>query len=1590
MAERRNREILKYALSLTTISWFQNIAHASSETKWSSVFSVRARGGSYLGHDPTLPSKQITFQQRMDPITIYSSEDTLVVLEDNEAESTLSFVVLPETGRNISDYVISLHSSDESILKTTDVELSPARINEYGNANFSAVLPFYQRVGVFSLQIVLVRLDGSQYDSHSIDYTVSGVSFYAVVGDGGGFRFLDHGVFSYDGIETTNLKIFIRAQFPHNTTTTNISYRREPTRLLSDLNVEITGSNQLSEPPTESCLTGHVEKIKEWPSMQSMLPSNCSYGIIAANDTGILLFISKISTKEGVVSFRFSWPNFFEHSSMEEEKMEATLQVRANRYYSASVSSFIPAGPFKRDGGELVSIIIAGSGLDASFILVLDGKILNPILRRSMIGNGIEIVIVTPPGHGQNVSWDVFLKRKSDNGSYACPWAGEGPRFQFSYSENPIIIESIIPPFGTSEGSVLLTIHGSFKGFKSSAGEVIFGDYRVPTNVTTAFKDAKLSFQLPSQSLSSPFNTVAIVRVKVQNEISNPYNFSYISTTDVRIDVHGSIFNKTKKRFILETCTTLDDKRETDEYTLLTAHLNSGADIQHVRFKWFISSNSSPVEKEKVFVREGGQSVTINKRYLKKNSVYVLSVTVTDIRYNYSISESTEIEAVRSFGISVSLQSRFAMRTIAYPPTDHRVTAWVFPNGECGFFNSNGGLLFDWTFNSRRKTFTHESIVESFDSAGPRRFGRELVIPQHRLSYGRYLVNLSVRIQGSKKILGSDVAYLDVVPSTLKAIIGSGEKSVLVYQETGIFLDGSKSHDPDEPQVGSSGLQFEWGCEMTLDENLNASTNCPSELLPSNHVNTESFQIQQKNLKGISIEGGPILIRYSLIVSKVFLNDGHSLLRRSPTQIQTVRLVTGTDNIEVRKSVSITTGDGLIFNMMQAPYYDDIVIMPDLVSEVNWNFSLEAPAEESRTFLRHPENLIPHEGMYQPNDTSPSRTHLGIRAGSLAPNTEYVFRIWYSSISTIERSYLDISFHTARQPNVSFPVLVPSEGSTETVFTAIGSSSEDVRLFYFHFHAAIHGGAQFCIDGCSGSEKVQFRFPVEGRYTVELTLIDSRGKLVIATAPQQYLVVISNRKEESKDVSRHRWSPTVTMDLRRFKFEGDHAMFVMASYSLASISRSFDWTSQGNSWDELEKAVSSTISSLSSLYENTQPNSALGTDQMTVASSFASLVDVNVSMLSVEAVFSLCKMVHLTINQTIESERFDLTPQLQSTLSSIFTVAELYGSYGSYRSRLDPYLNDINTILLQVSEVSVPVWGWVRRRASTCGEQWHDNVGNGFVTIRSGTYCNDENGHIMRGIHSSLGWCADMYNRKKQSVRYSVTMGEFGKDYISNSGILNFRQQRNSPNNVAQMQTDVLNTTNMASHSFSLVRLQLYGIVTRDSVNTTCFQFSQDIRNQSDVFSGRDGIVQCTRATGIRYINRKSIDKPLLNNSYMEQGLNSLSNNSKNGLVSEIVNMDGLYGAKWYGCVFHPALIVGINAGIFLRFSFPPLLLVLVIFGTFCGTRLVWRRNNSDLVEDPDKGYIARDTYGRDAYGHEVFVNEGGDSTEIPTMETPD
>lgn len=774
------------------------------------------------------------------------------------------------------------------------------------------------------------------------------------------------------------------------------------------------------------------------------------------------------------------------------------------------------------------------------------------------------------------------------------------------------------------------------------------------------------------------------------------------------------------------------------------------------------------------------------------------------------------------------------------------------------------------------------------------RLGREFIVPQESLAVGLHHVRLWIYGANSTDSTGEAMyepkllpetgeLYVQgialttawILPSDLDAVIGDGEHSLTVNGENNVEMSASKSADPDETAAGSSdNLSYLWNCSRSWVDDFSQPTECGESLMPSGSINAVNFTLLASSLTETSLatpDGTELYyLRYTLTVSKQGRSSSStqelqfnkrslvvqqavqavqaqavSRLAEKPTlrsssvkEVSSLSVVQQAvlDMPKIQEGVEYTNARGAKVSPVNLKYWEELIIAPVIPEFMRgstlWKFELLEPTFQRNTFLVS-NRLLTERGYYTLDFAEEYQNKpLGIRAGALDPNTEYVFRIVlvYSSDGLTREGVASLRVKTMESPRLIFPPLAAWTGDPNTQLrasarTSIDSESEFFYQFYLLKNEATSESEEFCLDGCTGASSVKFYVQRVGEYILQARLLAANGKTVLDVSNNTQHITISpaNVRQSPGDFEQgmkfdygfgddgnvHSRGFYISSAMREAQEAIDAGLSTsggLSSLSEGGVAAFSDATaviglseSKENIFEECSTYGPMFVNKTLSIAKKEQPTTANIRNYLILAGSYARLSCIDQE----ETLYHLIEIVDKALRRTPQENTLqtgktrdgmpDMDIVFQAQRFYNFTTTRVLSAallHGSSRDRLSPNPGAVSNIVLDVYEKWREHVIAISTSDEVCGfervintEVPDGRIDTGLVeahkTSRSDPFglgrvtvavkCNSEQGSSLQGVFAKFSWCSSIFGASG-TTRLLVSLAEM-YDYVYLSGI---------------------------------------------------------------------------------------------------------------------------------------------------------------------------------------------------------------------------
>ncbi|CAN8073387.1 unnamed protein product [Agarophyton chilense] len=1541
--------------------------------------------------------------------------DVLMINGTADDSFVLSFV--SEKGSNTSDYDFKFLSNDTEIL-IPEEDFSTSQTISETYVNITSIVEFKRFPGLVQLTVEARKTDGSLFDSIQIHFMAAGMVLYIkesrtiVSGFGRSFDIEDFSLVYEKQI--WDFGVFI--QFLNGSNSNELFAEREnipPYFSLADIEASLASfEGQILWDSSTCSIAGG-----QWNGTNISLSQGCGMGFAMGqrnesfyDGCHFAFLFEKNRAGEFMVLFR--WTRFTEGNDLDDELYMTYILVFISGTPPAIVRRIEPGNPYSRDGGEeLYTEMINSADLNITAFNVNDDPFLIIPGSHQIITGPDEFYetakFLTKPGTGKRLPWTISATRVVENKTEPQPAVFiDESGFLFSYDDEEVFIISISPNIIPEAGGVEAVLTGNFSAFSSTAANnhIVIGNYILGITDIISVTSTEIRIIIPPRELIGSAWRYGII-VQIASSYSNRVFFSYYAAS-IRLSgqVYGASKNFDSGNYELSTCGTT---------TFVVNVVNRVED--DVLFDWKLLDSAGkdvPLVRNGTVITTDGNLLEFPNSLISADEVYVLAATVTEGDNSATHTFRMKKSASLILGVTIIQPEN---RTIGLPPVNMRIVAkidippcstdaesltyhWLYED-KLGTVEmaKNSGVVNPDVFNAslapvfRSFVFSYRNnSATSASDITPTRLGRELIVPISRLQYGLQRIRLEVSSENAS-IFGRASTTVHIREPPLIAWIGTGEESREVSDSEDLLIAGDGSYDPDlvvSADNSSLGLAYEWFCSYSLYSNKSQQSPCDSELLPFN--NRPSFRLtknvlqSKRNLTHNEMEGR-IYLEYRLTVRKG---------SRTGSAVQIVSVVNSEGLMLARYDrIEVTNSRGLV-NLNEVEFWDDIVIRPIAPTSTQWRFRLEEPVWERSTFIAGNNKLIIGPGYYMSTGSSDpgyQTLPLGILAGKLSPHMTYKFSISFQEAGLLANEVV-LSLTTIEVPELIFSPMARSNGSTSTVFTGHASTSFQTNssfVYQFYLISLDTTMREYCVDGCTGANRVRFEIPRPGQYILQCRLIAANGRTILAVQnnPRNLFVSAPIVEEaladyDNKTEKDYIWGDDGSVNQRGFFVS--HLLFEQTTAEVVGLS-------DETAGDFCVKYIKKWANMSNMILQNELPNTPSTRNYVSLASNYARLGCAE----DEETLYLLLRIVDQSIART-PTEEFLTTvssadaidfPETALEVDLIrfynFSMTRAFSSiaHGSSRGRLEPRPGEVSNIILDLSEMWVKhvttsgtsgrLCGWDATFTSNTVDGESDRVLTpsadsyplGLSTIRVAVRCNPEQGKFLSTPSASFEWCDAVYDIT-QNERKLVTVAEMF-DYPYFSGV----QENNRSETARVVLVDIV-TVGDANHLVSAVSDSQVAAQTgeSDSGDQTCYKIGMAMASNIVVKTQ-----VCSENIPYRMWPRKefeiSFDAPFENSAYQRRTTGIVATPETRNDSTYVVaksNSLGLYGAYRSGCSDQSqglqgsvVRLSGMLIGILLIVLVVTFLVYLlsVVFVSF-----VARRSTFDAHAEI---YVDRDVYGR-------------------------
>jgi REJ domain/IPT/TIG domain len=1477
-----------------------------------------------------------------------------LLLRDSQADDTLSFSYQPEPGMYPSNYSVLVDSTVPEVLQRTDVDILPNIEGVNRVVNSSLTVDFQRSVGTTDLLISVFRGDGTKYVSVAIHYTLVGISFFTI--DSGKQQLVPQNVYttiSYATLETLHPTTFeVLICFLDG----SISSGSAGLQLVKN----VLEQTKISSSDTSAILAAHSFDTCSTRQANSLtLGDDCSFGFLRNPD---LVFALKfLPYRTGSVTIKFTCDALVAGSEFE-ESYETFLTIVVGGSPPPAVVSVQPVGSFSQNGGQIMKLAVINILKGTLCSLYLNKSVhLEQFGRQEYIESSKTTIVsfLTIPGKGKRVPYTVTAE--IDNSSKPVVWGANGNPFSFDYSSGEeLSISDMTPSLGPVVGGTVVTLSGTFPDFDAStqSGDQIYvGRSALPKASILSISETSITFKTPAKIPSSVQDYDVFIYVEVDGSQTNKVKFQYESFYALHIAVLGSSYDVDSGVHQIQLCP-IEEERANPGRVLLIPEPNFGAHSDEIQYEWTLVDTETRTR----ILQSKEAWFKISKTMLLPGRDFEVYVLAKEASMGTIVQSRVDLHAKSGMFYGLALTTA-KYRTISQPLTDVRITATLFDDS-CCLRNSSGAfkelptdVVFEWSYQGQQYQFSQGSKFILSASTGPRRFGREFIIPRESLQYGTHEVVCTASQKDSPSLSGTAAINFTVAPSAPRAQIGSGQSFLQVSPDSALAVTASESIDVDEYSIepsssSSANLQYSWRCEVSTSggSRFNTVEKCPNNVLDKQNRNTKDLTIESMALKRLQTTGSSVFLRFYLIVTKVTPGDGTVASTEVSQTLEVSDKIVMSIARSAPQSVLFGTGSPGLPDLSSWRTDEPLIITPQGPADVEWRFKLVEPEPDSYSFLLNPRHLLPYPGYVQSSNMVAGRRALGIAQGSLSADTTYKFRIEFEASSGGGKSggYEEVVVHTAQKPTVSFSAISETFGTTETIFKAKATPSFFSLDYKFYFFVDVPGEGRLCVDGCSGNDVVAFRLPHVGSYNISCAIIASRGNSDYEFAPETHLLTITEASHPTVLMLRGDSSllgddRLAQSDLNQTLRLGDHAAFGLKCIAIA---RSATNTSSSISNSQVSRHIEHALARMDGLATTTEPNTPLGRDYVRIALAFSAL-PIGSEAFGDPATFQdACRLVQTAVKNTPASEAYGLNSELVQFLSNMAKHAFQLQSAGSNRRRLLQTSDSESPSTLQLSvldlaEMTVLTVSMALARNKPCGYQVTQVIPE-VSNVTLAVLCNQEQGTRLLGEHSALHWCPEVYAKSGDSPRVFV-LAEM-MDYISSSNVLAYNEgpdataaRANSGANGSTLlarrkdgsDSEVLVKTFALKLSESLSPIATEILIAADadlSSDLFCFALNQTVKDTIHIFqpvSTADSTVSCASVDAIQFENIKELGKGLESEPYKEVSIGKSEKRftsfeggaRQTSVLARLRNINGqTFGARRSDCSSSRPLLLGVSA----------------------------------------------------------------------------
>lgn len=1531
---------------LTALSFSQQEAEA--------ITTVKSR----VGEKCIENRGQRALRQRIAPSLPYSNDDLIIIqsreslvvyLENGEAEVQFFFTVV-QNQSEIEITAFDTSSSDGRILQSSDVDIIQSSTDLTDYQNFTGIVYFNRQVGRVLLNIALYNSKRAVVKQVRFFFLVCGLSFFVVKNEQAVFVTDGTAIIGRDSSfqDDEELLFLLKVQFPDQT------YDSDGKDILNSnfKDLVISKSNYSNENQQMYCM---YEGLTILVDGSYKLRNGCFYGLrVSIQSADVYFGVSLTSLSDSNFSFNFEWENFSSNDTR--YVYETVLNVHITSDSLPSIQSMSPALPFRRKGGDLLFCDVSPYLSNDLFKFFLRNETILPIAVDKISAAVIRLTFVMPPGKGENVEWNLALKRETLEGEYICPWNGEGPRYELSYLPTDIFLASVDPAKGPGRGGISVICRGFFGDSDIQEFAVYFGGAQLPLQNILRRDSTELVFRLPPYISSIFGGRIVDLQIQVESTRSNVFIFEYVLPRDIVLHIPNAEYNAGSNSFSVIRCNPISGPDSTQNITI-RSWIDPKFEETKIIHTWTILDLNRE-RKEHVLLRDklGYASFVLSK--VVQDSYFIVRLVLEDSAQKYS--EVKELTFGFQFKPFVSFSIAAPVQNPIYFAPEAPVFFTSFPDFDqsCASSSDSQKLHFSWSYATQNYS-TISASSETPKKITLHKYGASLFIPHGSLRVGLQNVTMSVASRTFSKSV-SITSFLHVLPHALNVVINGGENYVVRSTQNTLSMTGLNTLLNYGTEEREKMFSFKWSCELWLGTpQFGFPAKCPEQIFKAEHSESASFAISASQLQNIQLYNRSIFAVYDLHVFSSSPGDDQ-ILEVHGHSSQIVQLVDHALPAQEGLKVQLSYGERNVTDFNNVEYFKRISVFIETSSLFPITIELQAFAKNQSLFSDSTGKLSLR------SSKTNSRQVADIPAFTMESNQSYTLSI-VSELNNETASVLsEYVFKTILEPELLSLNVEPHIGTIDTQFEVTVSMSPNSP--YFRVFVLVHSSSfpKMCADDCSGLDNFKFIIPVVGIFQLTVLVTSYDGVLIMEENRDDWELEIKANESKKLDVEAE--IRQFQADMSYYEMQGSPSPFLKSAVAFGIYCRGLRQLAD-HDWDQIAEVISATISGIMQLFKQTIILTTTGQDYITATNIFASLGSSDVMFLNEEMVSSLIAASVFIINNTLSENYFNLSATLNSTLTLLSSSLFQKVVEGSSRKRLQISPGEVNTAMLDFGEVIVPLWSKVQFRNSPCGSKWNDWVGS-IARIHGGSYCamSEENG--ISGQVSELRWCSAVFDGFAGDYLYA-TLAEFQNDYVFKSGVQTLALDGDST--LSDSVVDIkINTSLSETHGKALLRGILAGHNAKNIEQSNCIQVRQEYRRPEELFVGVDGVVQCSNISSFEYINRKTLSTALAPNAYARKTIETISDGlSTSGSIVSLAKSNALYGVQWIDCLLKRAKVRGLMGGIWIV----AVTILLVLFLTTSGILLA-RKVMSDPVSGThyysDNAFIDRDNYGRGDQGREI------------------